>query len=113
VTEVSHVTERAIDSMRHAVEEVEQGIGMIRESGAGLGRITESSQRVTEMARGIADAAREQAAASEQVANNMNRIASLVDGNLEAANQARDAVQGLVQTAHALQELSARFKVVR
>ncbi len=113
VAEVSRVTERAIESMRHAVQEVESGIGMIRESGAGLGRITTSSQRVTDMARGIADAAQEQALASEQVASNMNRIAGLVESNLEAASQAREAVHELVGAANNLQALVARFKVIR
>jgi len=113
VAEVSRVTERAIESMDHAVQEVESGIGMIRESGAGLGRITTSSQRVTGMARSIADAAREQALASEQVASNMNRIAGLVESNLEAANQARQAVHELVGAANELQALVGRFKLIR
>jgi aerotaxis receptor len=57
--------------MNHAVVEVEQGIGKIHESTAGLSRITQTSQEVTGMARHIADAANEQAVASEQVASNM------------------------------------------
>ena len=112
VTEVRKVTERAIKSMENAVTEVESGIGMIRESGQGLSRITATSQEVTAMARGIADAAREQALAGEQVAQNMAKIVGLVDGNLESASEAQRAVSELVATSTELQGLVARFRVI-
>ena len=112
VTEVRKVTESAISSMENAVNEVESGIGMIRQSGDGLNRITTTSHEVTSMARGIADAAREQAVAGEQVAQNMAKIAGLVDGNLESASEAQNAVTQLVTTATELQRLVARFRVI-
>jgi aerotaxis receptor len=112
VTEVRKVTESAIKSMENAVTEVESGIGMIRESGQGLSRITATSQEVTEMARGIADAAREQALAGEQVAQNMAKIVGLVEGNLESASEAQRAVSELVATSTELQGLVARFRVI-
>ena len=85
---------------------------MIRQSGDGLNRITTTSHEVTSMARGIADAAREQAVAGEQVAQNMAKIAGLVDGNLESASEAQNAVTQLVTTATELQRLVARFRVI-
>ncbi len=112
VAEVRKVTDSAIESMNHAVAEVESGIGKIRESGSGLSLITASSQRVTDMARGIAEASKEQAVAGAQVAKNMSRIASLVDGNLESAGQVQKAVRELVGASTELQELVARFKVI-
>ena len=111
VTEIRQVTDAAVLSMAEAVLEVETGIGLIRESGAGLSQITTTSQRVTEMARDIANAAQEQALASQQVAKNMERVVDLVDGNMEAANQAKEAVDNLVKTAAYLNEIAARFKV--
>jgi len=112
VGEIRLVTDAAVQSMSEAVQEVETGIGLIRESGSGLTLITETSQRVTGMARDIADAAKEQAIASQQVAENMERVVELVDGNMAAAGQARHAVECLVQTAGYLNRIVARFKVV-
>ncbi|MEY4593250.1 MAG: hypothetical protein RIR18_2145 [Pseudomonadota bacterium] len=111
VAEIKSVTDTAVSSMDEAVHEVEAGIGLIRESGSGLSRITETSAHVTSMARDIANAASEQVTASELVAHNMERVVELVDGNLDAANQAKEAVQSLVETAGYLSRIAARFKV--
>lgn len=112
VAEIRHVTDSAVDSMNHAVQEVEQGIGMIHQSMEGLSRITETSREVTDQSRHIANAALEQAVASEQVASNMERIASLIDGNLESAREAEAAADTLKVTAGELRRVVGQFKVV-
>ena len=111
VAEIRQVTDCAVNSMAAAVKEVEEGITLIRESGAGLDRITESSQNVTGMSRDIASAANEQAVASETVAHNMERVAELVDNNMEAASQAQSAVGSLVKSAGYLNRIVGRFKI--
>lgn len=112
VTEIRSITDTAVESMNNAVVEVEQGTGMIRESVAGLDRITGTSAEVTGMARHIADAAGEQAIASEQVATNMERIASLIDSNVEAAQGAKQAADALKGTAEELRHVVGQFKVI-
>ncbi len=111
VAEIRQVTNTAVSSMAAAVKEVEEGIALIRESGVGLDRITESSRHVTGMSRDIASAASEQALASESVAHNMERVAELVDSNMEAANQAKNAVDSLVKSAGYLNRIVGRFKI--
>jgi aerotaxis receptor len=111
VSEIRQVTERAVRSMEDAVKEVDNGTDMIRESGLGLDMITGTSRRLNDMARDIAEAAKEQAVASQQVAVNMERVVELVDGNMHAASQAKEAVTNLVKTAHYLNHIVARFKV--
>ena len=111
VTEIRQVTDATVASMNHAVVEVEQGIGMINESVAGLDKITGTSAEVTAMARHIADAAGEQALASDQVASNMEQIAHLIDSNLEAAQGAKQAADALKQTAQELRRVVGQFKV--
>jgi aerotaxis receptor len=112
VTEIRHVTDAAVGSMKHAVVEVEQGIGKIQESVSGLTRITGTSQEVSAMSRHIADAAQEQAIASEQVAGNMEKIASLIDSNLDAAHEAKLASDVLKATAQELRRVVNQFKVI-
>ena len=111
VTEIRHVTDQAVSSMAEAVAEVETGITLIRESGEGLSQITSSSQHVMVMSREIASAAKEQVVASETVAQNMERVVQLVDGNLEAAGSAKAAVDEMVATAHYLNKIVGRFKL--
>lgn len=112
VTEIRSITDAAVASMNNAVAEVEQGTSMIRESVAGLDRITGTSAEVTGMARHIADAAGEQAIASEQVANNMERIAGLIESNVEAARGAKQAADALKNTAEELRHVVGQFKVI-
>jgi aerotaxis receptor len=112
VAEIRHVTDSAVGSMNHAVTEVEQGIGMIHESMEGLSRITATSRDMTGQSRHIADAAQEQAIASEQVASNMEKIANLIDGNLEAAREAKAAADALKSTAGELRQVVGQFKVI-
>lgn len=112
VSEIRHVTDTAVGSMNQAVTEVEQGTGMIHESMDSLACITGSSHEVAGMARHIADAAQEQAIAAEQVANNMEKISALIDGNLEAAREAKDATDTLNETAGELRRVVGQFKVI-
>jgi aerotaxis receptor len=112
VSEIRQVTDAAVGSMDHAVAEVEQGIGLIHESMGGLTRITGTSREVTGMARHIADAAQEQAVASGQVASNMEKIAGLIDGNLDAAREAQAAADSLKATAGELRRVVGKFRVL-
>jgi aerotaxis receptor len=111
VIEIRKITDSAVASMGNAVKEVEEGIGNIQQSMAGLAQITESSQAVTAMARQIADAANEQSMASRQVADSMDGVATLIQGNLAAANDAKSATDSLRGAAVQLRQVVGRFRV--
>ncbi len=113
VTEIQSATHKAVGSMSQAVREVEEGIGMMRDSVSGLSRITEVSGDVSVQARHIAEAAKEQAVASEQVASNMEQITALIESNTASAQQASVATDNLTHTAQSLQELVAYFELVK
>jgi aerotaxis receptor len=113
VASFREVTDKAVASMSQAVEEVDQGIGMMRESVTGLDQIKSSSDEVAGMAEHIATAAREQAAASEEVANNMEKISGLIDQNTSVALDAWQAVEDLTKTASGLQAMVERFELVK
>jgi aerotaxis receptor len=65
------------------------------------------------MAQQMALTAQEQADASGQVASNMEQIAPLIDGNVVAARQARQAADDLLSTAGGLREVASQFRLVR
>jgi len=113
VNEIQSVTSQAVASMELAAEEVETGIGILRQSVAGLEDITHSSSHVSEMAGQISDAARQQGIASEEVAGSMQQITDLIEQNTGSAQAAKIAADELLRTAHQLDELIAGFELYR
>ena len=113
VSEIQQVTVEAVASMDLAAQEVETGIGKLRESVAGLEGVTQSSGQVALMAGQISDAARQQGVASEEVAISMQQITDLIEQNTDAAREARQAADDLLLTAHQLDQLLAGFELSR
>jgi PAS domain S-box-containing protein len=113
VNEIQSVTAQAVSSMEVAAHEVETGIGMLRESVAGLEDITHSSSQVSLMAGQISDAARQQGVASEEVAGSMQQITDLIELNTSSARSATNAADELLATARQLDALIAGFELYR
>ena len=111
VNEIQSVTQQAVNSMDLAAQEVDTGIGMLRESVAGLAGITESSSQVSTMADQISEAARQQGLASAEVASSMQRINDLIEQNTASANAAKCAADELLQTAKRLDQLISGFEL--
>ncbi|MDD2743381.1 MAG: methyl-accepting chemotaxis protein [Rhodocyclaceae bacterium] len=113
VNEIQAVTAQAVNSMDIAANEVDTGIGKLRESVAGLEGITHSSSQVSEMSDQISEAARQQGIASEEVATNMQRITDLIERNNTSAYEAKATAEELLATAHQLDALIAGFVLYR
>jgi aerotaxis receptor len=113
VSEFRTITEKAVQSMTLATREVEGGIGKMRASVDGLGRITSSSNEVADMAEHIAAAAKEQAAASADVASNVATVSTLIDQNTAIAQEAWHTLENLSGHANSLMELVKKFKLAK
>jgi aerotaxis receptor len=113
VNEIQSVTAQAVASMDLAAQEVDTGIGKLRESVAGLEGITSSSSQVSLMASQISDAARQQGIASEEVAGSMQQITDLIEQNTAAAHTAKLIADELLGTSHQLEVLIASFELYR
>lgn len=113
VGEIQTATHRAVLSMGTAVDEVEIGVGLMRESVECLTRITETSETISADATNIADASKEQSIASEQVANNMVQISTLIESNLSSANDAWEASKELAQHAKGLVAMVSDFELIK
>ena len=113
VSEIQAVTAQAVASMDVASQEVETGIGKLRESVAGLEGITQSSGQVSLMAGQISDAARQQGIASEEVAISMQQITDLIEQNTNAAREARQASGDLLRTSKSLADLISGFDLYK
>ena len=113
VSEIQSVTAQAVASMDLAAQEVDNGIGKLRESVAGLEGITHSSSQVSLMAAQISDAARQQGIASEEVASSMQQITDLIEQNTHSARSAKLAADELLTTSRQLEALIGTFELYR
>jgi aerotaxis receptor len=113
VSEFRLITEKAVQSMTQATQDVEGGIGKMRASVDGLDRITSSSNEVADMAEHIASAAKEQAVASADVASNVAAVSTLIDQNTAIAQEAWHTLESLSGHADSLMELVKKFRLTR
>ncbi len=112
VGEFQQVTRSAVDSMGQAVHEVEYGIGMMRDSVAGLDKIKDSSNDVADMAQHIAGASREQSVASADVAASMEKVSALIDSNTAVALEAWQKLEQLTRASAELRATVGQFELV-
>jgi methyl-accepting chemotaxis protein len=113
VTSIQSGTQSAVQAMNNSSSRVEAGVKDAMEAGSALERIITSAGEVQQVVLQIATAAHEQSSTTEQVAQNMDRIAQMVEQSFSAAEESARAVQGLSGQARKLQSLVAQFKVGR
>ncbi|MCK6392144.1 PAS domain-containing methyl-accepting chemotaxis protein [Zoogloea sp.] len=111
VAEIQSVTARAVDAMATARREVEATIGHLQSGAESLNGVTRAADDVTAMSLNISAATIEQTEASEDVARNMERISQLIEGNMDAAQQATRAAHELLDTSGKLQDLIGGFRI--
>jgi aerotaxis receptor len=102
IAEINAVSDAAVKSMQGAVNEVEDGITLIRKNGEGLKQIMSATQNVSGRVNHIATASKEQSAAGESVAQSLERIAGLVDNNTHSAQDAKSTTEALAKSADEL-----------
>ncbi|MCL4471006.1 MAG: methyl-accepting chemotaxis protein [Gammaproteobacteria bacterium] len=76
--------------------------------------LAETNQSVTQATEGVDNIAlsvNEQKAASHEIAQNVEKIAQMTDGNMSAIRETSEAARHMEQLAGALQEMVSRFKV--
>lgn len=111
VAEIHRVTASSVTSINHVVGEVEENAGQIMDRIHDLEDIRSTSQEITGMSAHIADAAQEQAIASEQVAQNMEHIATLIESNMGYVRRALESANSISTQASLLRSLCDDFKV--
>ena len=111
VAEIQSVTARAVDAMATAQREVEATIGHLQSGAESLNGVTRAADDVTAMSLNISAATVEQTEASEDVARNMERISQLIEGNLDAAQQATRAAHELLDTSGKLKDLIGGVRI--
>jgi len=104
-------TRSAVGDMQRVVAQVGSNADGARQAGESIVSIREGSLRVVEVSSDIATALQEQSAASELIAKQVEKIASMSEENNYAMGQSRDAATEMKRLSAELRELVGRFRV--
>ncbi|AYC32976.1 methyl-accepting chemotaxis protein [Pseudomonas cavernae] len=111
IADIQQSTQRAVGSMQAGVQRVEQGAALSTHAGESIQSIRDGSQRVMEVFSGISLMLKEQAQASNDVAENVERIAAMTETNTQSVRQVAEAARELEIMADSLKRLVASFRI--
>jgi len=104
-------TTEAVKSMESGTAEAQNGMLLAREAGERLKEIVEGVQRVADMIHQIAGSTEEQSLVSDQIAQNIQTVASLSQQNEGSVGHVASATGDLARMASELQESIGRFRL--
>ncbi len=113
VQTIQTATQMAVMGMESAGEQVKKNDAEMDITKEQLVKATENGERISDMARHIANASTEQSKASDEISNNICNIAAATEANLEVLAQTREHAGKLDATAVQLHELIQYFRYVR
>jgi methyl-accepting chemotaxis protein len=111
VGKIQDGTRDAVQSMVAGVEQVRAGTDLAQQAGSSIVEIESGARRVVGVVNDISGSLREQSAASNEIARNVEQIATMVEANNAAAATAAAAAQELEQLAKGLSASVASFRL--
>ena len=102
IQKIQSDTKNAVQSMVASVDQVRLGTALTQQAGSSIVEIESEAQRVTGVVNDITNSLKEQTEASNEIARNIENIASMVEENNMAASKAAGAAQQLEQLAEGL-----------
>lgn len=110
VQEVQTGTNKGLETMGRAVDEVNVGTTLILEAADSLQAIKVASRGVAQSAKDISAMLEQQSQASLEVANSMERMSALTESNVAAINDLDNAAKKLASTSGDLRSLVKHFE---
>ncbi len=104
-------TDRAVGSMERQVDQVKNGVELAAKAGDAIGLINASSGKVVAAVGEISVALGEQSSASTELAQNVERIASMGEQNSGAVRDSAQSARELAGLAGELRQAVARFSL--
>ena len=104
-------TGRAVASMEKQVVEVQTGVELASRAGKAIGEINVASEKVLGAVAEISEALGEQASASNDIARNVESIASMGEQTHAAVRESASAARHLADLAAQLQQAVSKFKL--
>ncbi|MFZ2854037.1 MAG: methyl-accepting chemotaxis protein [Rhodocyclaceae bacterium] len=113
VQTIQEATRAVVSSMASASAQVQHTDGEMDHTERGFHRAAEQGARISDMAQSIAGAAQQQSQASEEVTQNIGKIAGAIEANLAAVGKTREGAGTLSETAMQLHKLIGSFRYIR
>ncbi|MBW4618015.1 MAG: HAMP domain-containing protein [Cyanosarcina radialis HA8281-LM2] len=111
VQEIQAETRELVAAMESGSKQVVEGTKLAQETRISLSKITQVSDRISELVKGIAQAAVAQSHASQVVAKTMTDVAATSTKTSDEATQVSDSFKELLAVAEELQASASQFKV--
>jgi methyl-accepting chemotaxis protein len=99
------------DLITNSSGQVQQGVDLVNKAGAALGEIVGAIKEVADLVGGIAGASIEQASGVEQVNRALSQMDEVTQQNSALVEENAATAKTLEQSAHAMDERVAYFKV--
>ena len=111
IDKIQNGTKDAVQSMVAGVAQVRSGTELAQQAGTSIVEIESEAERVVGVVSNITHSLKEQTAASNEIARNIEHIASMVEENNAAAASAATAAQQLEQLAEGLGRAIGSFRI--
>ncbi|MGM3425955.1 methyl-accepting chemotaxis protein, partial [Pseudomonas benzopyrenica] len=111
ITGLHQSTDRMATVLDHNVQLTDSSVGLSREAGEMLKRITQSVKDIESMNGQIACAAEQQGAAGEEISRSVTTVRDISEQTAAASEETASSSLELARIGVRLQETTARFKV--
>jgi methyl-accepting chemotaxis protein len=111
IDRIQEGTQQSVTTMETSVVQVEFGAQLSAKAGDSISEIQSGTQRVLDVFTEISDMLNEQALASNDVAKNVENIATMTAENTESVREVASAAQGLQLLADELKALVSKFNI--
>ncbi|ONN71202.1 histidine kinase [Pseudomonas oryzihabitans] len=111
ITGLNQSTDRMAGVLEQNVQLTGSSVGLSREAGEMLKRITQSVKNIESMNEQIACAAEQQSSAGEEISRSVTNVRDISDQTAAASEETASSSMELARIGVRLQEMTARFKV--
>jgi aerotaxis receptor len=111
VSSIQNETQVAVSGMRSGAELVNNGVQLVQEAQQALQEINRQMDTTLNMVNDISNSSAEQQVAMTQMAQSVERVASMTDQNLAVIGQTHDSVGSLNEVVDRMQKATTQYRV--
>lgn len=104
-------SDQALSSMKEVMSQIEKGASLATKAGNAISEIRTGSERVVVVVRQITDSLVESSSASQNLANQTERVAQIAEESNHAAKQSLKSAEDLARLAMEVRETVGQFKI--
>ena len=104
-------TGKAVDSMRHGADQVENGVQLVQEAQDALQRINGQMRLTVDMVNDISHSSREQEQAMTTMAQSVERVAAMTEHNMSVVGQTTGTTDYLGELVERMKKAVAQYRI--